>query len=322
MTSNTYMRGLVVIALALGCAASVFAQYPDKPIRFVVPFVAGSSTDLLARAIGVGVTQQTQQPVVVENRAGANSFLGAQEVARSPGDGYTVLITTNSTHAANEHLFKKLPYDPVKDFTPLTGLSKGNLMMVVNPQGPYKTVADLTAAAKKSPGKLSFGSGTSSSRVASELYKSMAGVYITNIPYKSNPPGLQDLIGGQLDMMMADTPTALPLIKAGRLRPLAVSGKSRSALAPEVPTMDEAGVRGYEMSYWFAAYAPAKLPPAIQARLNELIVNAVKQKPVQDLYAAGGLETYVTTPAELAAFQAAESKKWAQVIRAANIERE
>ncbi|MDN8618191.1 Bug family tripartite tricarboxylate transporter substrate binding protein [Variovorax ginsengisoli] len=322
MTSGTFTRSLVTIALALGGAAPALAQYPDKPIRFVVPFSAGSSTDLLARAIGIGITRQTQQPVVVENRAGANSFLGAQEVARSPGDGYTVLITTNSTHAANEHLFKKLPYDPVKDFTPLTALSKGDLVMVVDPQGPYKSVADLTAAAKKGPGKLSFGSGTSSSRVASELYKSMAGVFITNIPYKSNPPGLQDLIGGQLDMMMADTPTALPLIKTGRLRPLAVSGKTRSALAPDVPTMDEAGVKGYEMSYWFAAYAPANLPPAIQTRLNELIINAVKQKAVQDLYAAGGLETYVTTPAGLAAFQAAESKKWAQVIRAANIERE
>jgi len=318
----TLTRRLAAAALTVACATPVLAQYPDKPIRFVVPFVAGSSTDLLARAIGQGITQQTQQAVIVDNRAGANSFLGAQEVARAQADGYTVLITTNSTHAANEHLFKKLPYDPVKDFTPLTALAKGSLVMVVNTHGPYKSVADLTAAAKRAPGKLSFASGTSSSRVASELYKTMAGVDIVNIPYKSNPPALQDLIGGQLDMMMADTPTALPLITTGKLRPLAVSSRTRSSLVPEVPTMQEAGVKGYEMSYWFAAYGPANLPPSIQARLHDLIVNAVKQKPVQDLYAAGGLDTYVTTPAELAAFQASESKKWAQIIRAANIERE
>lgn len=315
------------LAMAAAAALLVFtssarAEYPERPVRFVVPFTAGSSTDLLARAIGNFITQETHQPVIVENKPGANAFIGATEVARAQPDGYTVFITTNTSHAANQHLFKKLPYDPVKDFTPLTGLAKGSLVMVVGPQVAATNVAEFIALSRKNAGKASFASGTSSSRVASEMFKSMTKLDMINVPYKSNPPALQDVMGGLVQMMMADTPTALPLIKSGRLRPLAVSGRTRSSLLPEIPTLDEAGVKGYEMTYWFAAYGPARMPADIQSRLNQLIVKAVHDQTVQSIYAAGALEAFTTTPAQLADFQASESKKWAEVIRNAGIQPE
>lgn len=322
MTFTRLFQQIFGAAVVLGTATAAVAQYPERPIRFVVPFTAGSSTDLLARAIGNHIAQQTTQPVIVDNKPGANSFIGASEVARASPDGYTVFITTNTSHAANEHLFKTLPYDPVKDFTPLTALAKGSLVMVVHPGLPIKTPADLIDQARRQPGRLAFGSGTSSSRIASELFTNMSGVDMIYVPYKSNPPALADLMGGQLTMMMADTPTALPLIKGGKVRPIAVSGKSRSDLLPETPTLDESGVKGYEMSYWFAAYAPARLPQAVQARLVQLISSAVRDKAVQDIYKAGGLTTYLTTPAGLLEYQLAESRKWAAVIKAAGIQPE
>ncbi|WP_232338297.1 Bug family tripartite tricarboxylate transporter substrate binding protein [Bordetella flabilis] len=288
----------------------------------MVPFTAGSSTDLIARAVGSSITQETGQAVVVENRPGANGFIGATAVARAPADGYTVFITTNTTHAANQSLFKQLPYDPVKDFTPLSGLAKGSLVMVVNPNLATKDVAGVIAAAKTDPGKLSYAYGTSSSQIASEMLKSMTGIQITPIPYKSNPPALQDLMGGEVQTMMADIPTALPLIKADKLRALAVSSKTRSSLLPDVPTLDEAGVKGYELTYWFAAYAPANLAPAIQNRLNALIVSALRKESVLKTLESAGLDPFPTTPADLAHFQASETEKWAAIIKAAGIERQ
>lgn len=294
--------------------------YPDQPIRFVVPFTAGSSTDLIARAIGSSITQDTGQAVVVENRPGANGFIGASAVARAPADGYTVFVTTNTTQAANQSLFKHLPYDPVKDFSPLSGLAKGSLVMVVNSNVPAKDAPAFIADAKTDPGKISYAYGTSSSQIASEMLKSMTGVQLTPIPYKSNPPALQDLMGGEVQMMMADIPTALPLIKASKLRALAVSSKARSRLLPEVPTIDEVGVKGYELTYWFAAYGPANLAPAVQNRLNALIVSALGKSAVQQTLESSGLDPFPTTPAELAAFQASETQKWAGIIKAAHIE--
>ncbi|MES2184007.1 MAG: tripartite tricarboxylate transporter substrate binding protein [Pseudomonadota bacterium] len=298
------------------------AAYPDKPIRFVVPFVAGSVTDQLARALGQSITEETKQPVVVDNKPGANAFLAAVDVARAPPDGYTVLITTNTSHAANEHLFKKLPYDPVKDFSPLTALGKGGLIMVVNPDFPARTVKEFIAVAKQKPGQISFGSGTSSSRLASEMFQKMAGIQMVNIPYKSNPPAINDLVGGQFQMMITDSSTGIAQVNAGKLRALAVSSKTRNALLPDVPTIDEAGVKGYELTYWFAAYGPAHMDPAVQNKLSQLLGRAQRSAVAAPIYKASGTEVYVTTPAELATFQAAESKKWAQLIKDAHIEKE
>ena len=288
-----------------------------------MPFAAGSATDQIARALGNGVTAETKQPVVIDNKAGASGFIASQQVAKAPPDGYTVLITTNTTHAANEHLFKKLPYDPVKDFSPIAALGKGGQIMVVNPSSPAKTVAEFVALAKKEPGKLSFGSGSSSSRMAGELLQQLAGIKLLHVPYKSNPLAVTDLLGGQIDMMITDTATGLPQVKAGKLRALGVSGAQRSPLAPEVPTIAEAGVKGYEMGYWFAAYAPAKTPPAVVKRLNELLVKAAKSEAAKTaFYEPSGTEVFTTSPEELAKFQHGESQKWGRIVKAAGIEAE
>ncbi|HSV81999.1 MAG TPA: tripartite tricarboxylate transporter substrate binding protein [Ramlibacter sp.] len=321
---NRFNCRAVVLALLAATTASAFAQakYPEKALTFVVPFAAGSATDQLARALGNSVTEQTKQPVVVDNKGGASGMLAAQAAAKAPADGYTVLITTNTTHAANEHLYKKLSYDPVKDFVPVTGLGKGGQVLVVRADSPYKSVADILQAAKKNPGKLTFGSGSSSSRVAGELFKQLSGTYILHIPYKSNPNAITDLLGGQIDLMITDTATGVPQVKGGKLRALGVSTSKRIALLPDVPTIAEAGVKGYDMGYWFAAYVPAHTPAPVVVRLRELLVNATKSAAARSFFESSGAEAWTTTPEELAKFQAAETLKWGKVIKAAGIEAE
>jgi tripartite-type tricarboxylate transporter receptor subunit TctC len=319
-------RTLTSVLLAVSATAAAppsFAQgYPEKNITFLVPFAAGSATDQLARALGQSLTAQTKQPVIVDNRAGASGFIAAQAAARAPADGYTVLITTNTTHAANEHLYKKMPYDPVKDFKAVSLLGKGGQIMVVNPKLPVNSVAEFIDLAKKEPGKRTFGSGSSSSRIAGELFQQMADVKLVHVPYKSNPMGVTDLLGGQIDMMITDAATGLPQVSGGKLRALGVSSLKRSPLAPEVPTIDEAGVKGYEMGYWFAAYAPAATPDAVVKRLNELLATATRSNETKHFYEATGTEPVSSTPEELSKFQAAESQKWGAIIKAAGIEAE
>jgi len=318
-----HRRTWLVYAAALSLAAPAFAQkYPEKPITFIVPFAAGSATDQLARALGQSVSADTKQPVIVDNKAGASGMLAAQAAAKAAPDGYTVLISTNTTHAANEHLFKKLSYDPVKDFAPLTALGKGGQVLVVHVNSPYKSVADLLAKARKDPGKLSFGSGSSSSRVAGELFKQMSHTDILHVPYKSNPQAVTDLLGGQIDLMITDTATGLPQIKGGKLRALGVSTTRRIALLPEVPTIDEAGVKGYDMSYWFAAYVPAGTPAPVVQRLRELLVTATKSPAANAFFESTGSDAFTTTSEGLARFQHDESQKWGRVIKAAGIEPE
>jgi len=309
--------------LLTGAALLAPAQdFPAKPLTFFVPFAAGSATDVLARSLGQGVTAETRQNVVVDNRPGASGFIAVQAVAKAAPDGYTVLIATNTTHAANEHLFKKIPYDPVRDFAPVTAIARGGQVMVVNPRVPARTVKEFIALAKRQPGKLTFGSGSSSSRVASELFQQMAGLQLVHVPYKSNPMAVTDLIGGHIDMMITDPVTGLPQVQAGEVRALGVSGPTRMPNAPDLPTISEAGLKGYELTFWFAAYLPAKTPPAIVARMHELIVNATKAPAAQTFFKSTGIEPWTTSPAELAKFQAAESAKWAKVIKAAGIEPE
>jgi tripartite-type tricarboxylate transporter receptor subunit TctC len=316
------LRRLIAIGVAALAATTLAADFPDKQITLVVPFAAGSATDQLARALGQELSQLAKQPVIVDNRTGASGFIAAQLVAKAPPDGYTIFITTNTTQSANEHLFKKLPYDPVHDFVPVSALGRGGQIMVVNPNVPAKNVMEFIAYAKSKPGAVSFGSGSSSSRVAGELFQQMAGVQLLHVPYKSNPLAVNDLLGGQIQMMITDTATGLPQVKAGKLRALGVSGKQRSPLAPDVPTIDEAGVKGYEMSYWFAAYVPAKTPAAVVTRLHDLIVKATEGAAMKAFYSSTGTDPFVSTPDELAKFQAAESVKWGKIIKAAGIEPE
>lgn len=310
-------------AIAVAPLLAQAQAFPEKPITFVVPFAAGTATDQIARALGTQITAETKQAVVIDNKAGASGFIASQSVAKAPADGYTVLITTNTTHAANEHLFKKLPYDPVKDFAPVAALGKGGQIMVVNPSFPAKSVAEFIALAKKEPGKYSFGSGSSSSRMAGELLQQMADIKLLHVPYKSNTLAVTDLLGGQINMMITDTATGLPQVKAGKLRALGFSSSTRSALAPDVPTIAEAGVKGYEMGYWFAAYAPAKTPPAVVKRLNELLVKAAKSEAAKTaFYEPTGTEVFTSSPEELAKFQSGESQKWGRIVKAAGIEAE
>ena len=314
---------LTAMVIAISSAAALSqGKYPDKPITFIVPFAAGSATDQLARALGQSITEQTKQAVVVDDKAGASGQIAASAVAKAAADGYTVLITTNTTHAANEHLYKKLSYDPLKDFQPVTGLGKGGQVLVVRADSPYKSVADILAKAKKDPGKLSFGSGSSSSRVAGEMFKQLSHTDILHVPYKSNPNAITDLLGGQIDMMITDTATGVPQIKGGKLRPLAVSTSKRIPLLPDVPTIDEAGVKGYDMGYWFAAYVPHGTPAPVLTRLHELLVNGVKSAQARQFFEGAGAEGWTTSPEDLGKFQASETQKWGKVIKAAGIEPE
>jgi tripartite-type tricarboxylate transporter receptor subunit TctC len=317
-----FTRRVLLCAAAALTPAAWAQSYPAKPVTFIVPFAAGSATDQLARALGQSVTEQTQQAVVVDNKAGASGMLAAQAAARAAPDGYTVLITTNTTHAANEHLYKKLSYDPVKDFAPVSGLGKGGQVLVVTADSPHKSVKDLLDFAKKNPGKLTFGSGSSSSRVAGELFQQMAGVELLHVPYKSNPLAITDLLGGQIAMMITDTSTGVPQIKAGKLRALGVSTAKRLPMLPDVPTIDEAGVKGYDMGYWFAAYVPAQTPQPVVQRLNELVAAALRTPQAKAFFDTSGGEPFPTTPEQLARFQLDETAKWGRVIRKAGIEPE
>lgn len=313
--------GALMVA-ALPVSAQQAANFPSKPITFVVPFAAGSATDLIARALGQAVTQSTGQSVIVENKGGASGMIAAQAAARAPADGYTVLITTNTTHAANEHLYKKLPYDPVKDFVPLSGLGKGGQVLVVNASAPFNSVKELLEHAKKNPGKLSFGSGSSSSRMAGEMLKQLGGVDILHVPYKSNPLAITDLMGGQIDLMITDVSTGVPQIQAGKLKALGFSTEERSVMLPDVPTIAEAGVKGYNMGYWFAAYAPAGTPTDVVNKLTQLLGDAVESKSAEGFYNQSGTTKWRSTSAELAKFQAEETKKWGEVVKAAGIQPE
>jgi tripartite-type tricarboxylate transporter receptor subunit TctC len=318
-------RGIQLIAFIVATAltpAALAQDYPAKPVTFFVPFAAGSATDTLARSLGQGITAETMQNVVIDNRPGANGIIATQAFIRTAADGYSVIIGTNTTHAANEHLYKKIPYDPVRDFTPVTTIARGGQVMVVHPRVPVKTVKEFIALAKRQPGKLTFGSGSSSSRVASELLQQMAGLKLVHVPYKSNPMAVTDLVGGHIDMMITDVVTGLPQVQAGKLRALGVSSPKRLPNVPDLPTIDEAGVKGYELTFWFAAYTPAKTPPAVAARLRELFISATKSPSAQQFFQTTGIEPWTGTSAELAKFQASESAKWAKVIKAAGIEPE
>ena len=320
------LKSLAVVAsaaIALGTPTPASAQaYPAKPITIVIGATPGSTTDGLVRSIAQEITRETGQAVVIDNRAGANGIIASQFVAHAPPDGYTVFVTTNTTHASNPYMYKSLPYDPVKDFSPVTALVKGDLIMVVNPKIQANTVSEFIAHARQNPGKLSFGAGTASARLSVEQFQQMTGTELLHVPYKANPQAVTDLLAGQVDVMIVDFTTTLPHVQAGKLKALAVTSKKRSPLAPTLPTLDEAGVKGYEMSYWNAAYVPAKTPEPIVKRLNELFINAMSKESVKGFVTRGGMEVYTTTPQEMAAFQAAEAAKWSGIIKRANIQPE
>ena len=318
------MALLATAALTMGSSGASRAEdaYPSRVVKFVVPFAAGSATDTLARVLGEKMSASLGQPVVVDNMPGASGFLAAQNVARAEPDGYTVLIATNTTHAANQSLFKRLPYDPVADFAPVGKLGTITLALVVNPTVPATTVSELIAYVKDHPGEVTFGSGSSSSRIAGEMLKSLAGIDLLNVPYKSNPQAITDLLGGQISMVFADTATTLPQAEAGKVKALAVSSPERTRLAPDLPTMREAGVAGYDLTAWFAAFVPAGTPVEVIDRLNAAFVAALADPTATKTLLDAGIEPATSTPAELAAFVGTETEKWASIVKSAGIEPE
>ena len=320
-----FVTAALLAALTLPAGIpDAFAQdsYPSGTIKFVVPFAAGSATDTLARVLGEKMSASLGQAVVVDNMPGANGFLAAQNVARAEPDGLTVLVTSNTTHAANQSLFKKLPYDPINGFEPVSELGTITLALVVHPSVPASTAQELIAYAKAKPGELTFGSGSSSSRIAGEMLKTLAGIDMLNVPYKSNPQAVTDLLGGQISLVFADISTTLPQAKAGNVKALAVSSAERSPLAPDLPTMAEAGVPGYDLTAWFAAFVPAGTPRPIVDKLNAAFKAALADPQATKTLLGAGIEPTSSTPEELKAFVASETEKWAKIVKAAGIEPE
>ena len=314
------MTAAILASLQMSGLALAQERFPSKPIRLIACCTGFPETT--ARVVANDLTELAKQPIIIDVKPGANGILATEYVARATPDGYTVLIGTNSTHAANQSLYKKLPYDYIKDFVPLSGISRGVLVLVINPGIAAKTVAELTALAKKEPGKLTYGSGSSSSLAAMELYKLIANINITNIPYKTSPQVSSDIIGGRLDMMTSNLGTVIPLIQAGKLRARAVTGAQRTSAMPNVPTMHEAGVTDYELTFWNASWLPANTPRAIVDRLNELFVAALKTPKVREYMTATGNDAFPTTSDALLKFQLAEHDKWRKIIVAAGIEQQ
>jgi tripartite-type tricarboxylate transporter receptor subunit TctC len=317
---------LALILAALGpLSATAFAQdkWPSKPITYIVPFPAGGTTDTLARLIGQKLGTVLGTTVVVDNKGGAGGSLGSEIAARAAPDGYTLLGGTISSHAINVSLYPKIGYDPVKSFTPITLIGTNPTVLVVNQASPYKTLQDVIAAAKagKPLTSASAGSGTSQ-HLSLELLKSRAGIDITHIPYKGSGPAIQDVIGGQVDMMFDTTVVAGPHIESGKLRALAVTSAKRLPGMPNVPTVAESGVPGYEVISWQAIFAPAGTPKPIVERLHTEIAKILAEPEMRERLAKLGMQSAEMTTDQIGAFQKAEVAKWAQVIKAANIKLE
>ncbi|HTP96153.1 MAG TPA: tripartite tricarboxylate transporter substrate binding protein [Burkholderiales bacterium] len=302
----------------LAASLAAHAQdYPAKPVRWVVPFPAGGPLDIVARVIGVRLSETWGQPVIVDNRPGAGGNIGAEVVAKSAPDGYTIVMGALSTHAVNVSLFRKLPYDPVRDFAPVTLISEVPNVLVVNPAVPAKTVAEFIAYARANPGKLNFASGSTGSagHLAGELFKTMARVDMTHVPYKGAAPAVTDLLAGQVQLMFDNLASALPNIRAGRLRAIAVTTKKRSAFVPELPTIAESGLPGFDVSTWFGVMAPAATPRPIVNRLHDGIVRALAHPDVKERLAAMGAEPVGDTPEQFGAFVKSEIAKYAKVVK-------
>ncbi|TAK85173.1 MAG: tripartite tricarboxylate transporter substrate binding protein [Betaproteobacteria bacterium] len=314
-------RVLAACCAALALAASLTAaaedSYPSRPVRIIVPFAAGGGVDILTRILAQHLSPPLGKPVVVEARPGAGGNMGVELVAKSAPDGYTLVMATTGTHTINPGLYSKLPFDPVKDFAPITIIASVPNLLVVNPNVPATSVSQLVGLAKAQPGKLNFGSfgnGTSN-HLSGELLKRLAGINVVHIPYKQAPQAVTDLIAGQLTFAFVNTPLALPHVKTGRLRALAVTGARRSEATPEYPTMEEASVKNFVVESWYGLMAPAGTPEAVIKRLHRETVAALSKREVRDSFKQQGADVETTTPAEFAARIKSEGARWAELIR-------
>lgn len=313
---------LAAFCLALPSAFAQTADYPNRPIKLVLPFAAGQSIDVVLRAIIEPLSQEAKVPIVIDNRPGAAGFIAAQAVATAPADGYTVLIGSNTTHAANASMFKKLPYDPIADFAPVTLINKGGMIFVVSATSSITSAQDLINKAKQAPGKLSYGASSSSSRMSAELMQQMGGAKVLYVPYKSSPQAITDVLGGTLDFAVVDVPAAQPLIQQGRLRGLAVSTLRRHPTLTQVPSMAETGLTGFELAAWSAVFVPAATPRPVITRLNAIFRAALGSQTARSFYQQAGLTPEPTSPEEMGAFMRSETEKWSQLVRAAGVQPE
>jgi tripartite-type tricarboxylate transporter receptor subunit TctC len=320
MTLKTLRRARALIAVAATLSASLAwaDSYPSKPVKMIVPFAAGGATDIIGRFVADRLSRELGQPFVVDNRAGANGAIGAEAVARSPADGYTLLVVTAGTHAINKSLYKSLSYDPVKDFTHVALVANAPNAVVVHPSVPAKNIRELIDYAKKNPGKLYFGSAGSGStlHLAGELFNTMAGVQMVHVPYKGGSAAIIDLLGGRIQLMFDSISPALPNIQAGRTRVLAVTGAKRTAILPDVPTVAEAGLPGYVATAWFGIVAPANLPAEVTKKLNAAINRIISTEEARQQLTKLGGEPFVASPEEFRAHVQSEVAKWAKVVEA------
>lgn len=326
MTLARTLGFIFAAGAALVAAASIAAaqSYPSKPIRLIVPYAPGGAAGILARVVADKMTHGLGQPIIVDHRPGAGTIIGVDMAAKAAPDGYTLVMGTVTSHAMVTSLSTNVPFDPEKDFAPISLIASLPFILVVHPSVPAASVAELVALAKARPGQLNYGSagnGTSN-HLAGELFKSAAGLDMVHIPYRGSGPAMLDLVGGQIPLMFDLTITALPQIAGGKVRALAITSARRSALAPALPTMAEAGAPGVEVVSWFGILAPAGTPPAIVTRLNAEIVKAMQAPDVKELLAGQGADALTSTPQEFAAYISAERAKWARVVREAGIKPE
>ena len=320
----TLLPGMAVLALTLAAALPALAEFPDRPIRIIVPYPPGGTSDLLARAVAPRLGERLKQTVVIENRAGAGGVIGSQVVAKSPADGYTLLLGTIATHGILPVLQKPAPYDAVKDFAPVTLVASTPNVLVANPSAPVRNLAELLALARAKPGSVNFGSTSlgGSPHMSGELLKTMAQVDIVHVPYKGGGPMLIDLMGGQIPFGFDNLPSSMNHIRAGKVRALAVTTAKRWPGAPEIPTMAEAGVPGYEATAWFGLLAPANTPKPIVELLQRHVAAILRQPEVEKMLLEQGAEAVGNTPDEFARLIAAELQKWDKVVAATGVKLE
>lgn len=312
-----FLTKFFTLLLCLATSLSFAQSYPNKPVRMVVPFPPGGTTDILARAVGQKLSETWGQQVLIDNRPGAGGNIGTEIVAKSPADGYTLLMGTVGTHAINASLYAKLPFDPIKDFAPVTLVASVPNVLVVNSTVEAKSVKELITLAKAKPGQLTFassGNGTSI-HLAGELFKSLTGTAMLHIPYKGSAPAITDLLGGQTNMMFDNLPSAIPHIKSGKLRALGVTSINRSPALPDTPTIAETGITGYEASSWFGVLAPAGTPKEIIAKIHADIIKGLSTPEIKERLSGQGAEPVGNTPEQFVQHIKAESLKWAKVVK-------
>lgn len=321
MRSNI-IRSIITVTALTTASATLAQNYPTRPIRIVVVSTPGGSVDTLARTVGPKLAARWGQQVLVDNRGGAGGAIAAELVAKAPPDGYTLLMGTIASLATNVSLYKSLPYDPVKDFAPITLVATQNLVLLVHPSVPARSVKELVALAKRQPGKLTFASAGNGvgGHLSGELFKELAKIDMLHIPYKGVQPAMIDVVGGQVTMTFASIASGMPQVASKRLLPLATTGAQRAPAAKELPTMAEAGVKGYESSTWYGLVAPANTPADIVSRLNAEVVAGLKSPDLSERLSREGMDPVGSSPAEFAKYIQSEIDKWRKVIRAAGIQ--